>query len=150
VSKTFEAKSGDVHAVRNVSLDIEAGEIFGVIGWSGAGKSTLVRLINGLEPVTSGEVTVLDSTISGLSERRLRPIRPEIGMIFQQFNLFTSKSVAENIAYPLRLAGWNKERRRERVTELLQFVGLADKARSTPRRRARSSACSGGSTTSWA
>jgi D-methionine transport system ATP-binding protein len=132
VSKTFEAKSGDVHAVRNVSLDIEAGEIFGVIGWSGAGKSTLVRLINGLEPVTSGEVTVLDSTISGLSERRLRPIRPEIGMIFQQFNLFTSKSVAENIAYPLRLAGWNKERRRERVTELLQFVGLADKARAYP------------------
>ncbi|MGC5628863.1 methionine ABC transporter ATP-binding protein [Georgenia sp. Z1344] len=132
VSKTYSGKAGEVRAVRDVSLDVEAGEIFGVIGWSGAGKSTLVRLVNGLEPVTSGRVRVLDREISGLRERQIRPVRPEIGMIFQQFNLFNSKSVAENIAYPLRLAGWSKERRTARVKELLDFVGLADKERAYP------------------
>ncbi|MGO1510147.1 MAG: methionine ABC transporter ATP-binding protein [Actinomycetaceae bacterium] len=131
-SKTFPTRSGDVRAVREVSLDVEEGEIFGVVGWSGAGKSTLVRLINGLEPVTSGRVTVLGHEISGLKENRIRRVRPEIGMIFQQFNLFNSKSVAENVAYPLRLAGWPKEQRAARVKELLDFVGLADKARAYP------------------
>ncbi|PFG38590.1 D-methionine transport system ATP-binding protein [Georgenia soli] len=132
VHKTFGEGPKAVHAVEDVTLDIEEGEIFGVIGYSGAGKSTLVRLINGLERATSGTVQVDGHTVSALSERELRPLRTDIGMVFQQFNLFSSKSVAENVAYPLRVAGWDKERRRARVAELLQFVGLSDKAQARP------------------
>jgi len=132
VHKTFGEGPKAVHAVEDVTLDIENGEIFGVIGYSGAGKSTLVRLVNGLERATSGTVWVDGRTVSSLSEKQLRPLRTEIGMVFQQFNLFSSKSVAENVAYPLRVAGWDKNRRRARVAELLQFVGLADKAQARP------------------
>lgn len=135
VYKTFPATSQGakaVHAVDGVTLDIHAGEIFGVIGYSGAGKSTLVRLINGLEKVTSGTVMVDGRTVSGMSERQLRPIRTEIGMIFQQFNLFNSRTVAENVAYPLHLDKLGKDAVRQRVADLLEFVGLADKADSYP------------------
>lgn len=132
VHKTFGEGPKAVHAVEDVTLDIEEGEIFGVIGYSGAGKSTLVRLVNGLERATSGTVEVDGRTVSSLSEKQLRPLRTDIGMVFQQFNLFSSKSVAENVAYPLRVAGWDKERRRARVAELLQFVGLSDKAQARP------------------
>jgi len=132
VHKVFGEGPGAVRAVNDVSLDIWRGEIFGVIGYSGAGKSTLVRLINGLEPVTSGTLDVDGRTVSAMSERQLRSLRPHLGMIFQQFNLFGSKSVAENVAYPLRVAGWDKADREERVAELLRFVGLADKSRARP------------------
>ena len=135
VSKTFAATSRDakaVHAVDGVSLDIYRGEVYGVIGYSGAGKSTLVRLINGLERASAGRVVVDGREVSAMSERQLRPVRTDIGMIFQQFNLFNSKTVVENIAYPLRLDGMGKDAARARVAELLDFVGLADKAGSYP------------------
>ena len=130
--KTFPATAGLVRAVDGVTLDIHAGEIFGVIGYSGAGKSTLVRLINALEPVTSGAVLIDGKDITGLPESELRRVRAGIGMIFQQFNLLASRTVAGNVAYPLAVAGWPRDRRRARVAELLDFVGLADKARQFP------------------
>lgn len=132
VHKVFNETKDRVHAVNDVSLTINAGEIFGIIGYSGAGKSTLVRLINGLEPATGGTITVDGNEISGMTEKQMRPVRAEIGMVFQQFNLFNSKSVANNIAYPLRLASWKKPDIDARVTELLEFVGLSDKARAYP------------------
>ncbi len=132
VHKIFGDGPKEVHAVDGVTLDIQPGEVYGVIGYSGAGKSTLVRLINGLEPTTSGRVTVLGQEVSAMSERRLRPLRTQIGMIFQQFNLFNSKTVSANIAYPLKLDGMPKDRIAAKVTELLDFVGLADKADAYP------------------
>lgn len=135
VTKVFAASStkGDpVHAVDGVSLDIERGDVFGVIGWSGAGKSTLVRLINALERPTSGRVVVDGVDLTELSERGLRPARAGIGFIFQQFNLLRSRTVAGNVGYPLKVAGWSREKRAARVAELLDFVGLSDKARQYP------------------
>lgn len=130
VSKVFPGarRGAEVRAVDDVSLEVRAGEVFGVIGYSGAGKSTLVRLINALETPTSGTVVVDGTPITGLSEARLRPVRAGIGMIFQQFNLLRSRTVSGNVAYPLEVAGWPRARRRARVRELLDFVGLADKA----------------------
>lgn len=121
-----------VTAVDDVSLEIRRGEIFGVIGYSGAGKSTLVRLINGLEPVTSGLVEVDGHRVDGRTEEQLAPIRRDIGMIFQQFNLFTSRSVAGNVEYPLKRAGWPTAKRKARVEELLRFVGLSERAGNYP------------------
>ena len=136
VTKTFVTGPArarrEVTAVDSVSLEIRRGEIFGVIGYSGAGKSTLVRLINGLEPVTSGSLTVQGFEVAGRSETELAPVRQEIGMIFQQFNLFTSRTVAGNVEYPLKRAGWPKEKRRARVAELLEFVGLSARAGNYP------------------
>ncbi|WP_353649529.1 methionine ABC transporter ATP-binding protein [Nakamurella sp. A5-74] len=133
VSKVFATRGGaDVVAVRDVDLVIDRGEIHAVIGYSGAGKSTLVRLINGLEHPTTGSIVIDGTEIAGLSERALRPIRAGIGMIFQQFNLFRSRTVVGNITYPLRIAGWSKERREKRAAELLSFVGLTDKAWTYP------------------
>src|SRR5690554_3318517 len=135
VSKSYPpAKRGaaPLVAVDDVSLDIEAGDIFGIIGYSGAGKSTLVRLINALELVTSGTVEVDGRVISGLLERQLHDVRRGIGMIFQQFNLFNSRTVAGNVEYPLQVAGMPAAERKARVTEMLEFVGLADKARNYP------------------
>lgn len=119
-------------AVDDVTLSIDKGDVFGIIGYSGAGKSTLVRLINALEPASRGTITVDGTDITALSERELRRVRSGIGMIFQQFNLFSAKSVRANIAYPLKLAGWSKPDIDARVAELLAFVGLSDKARSYP------------------
>ena len=135
VTKAFPPTTKDgaaVVAVDDVSLEIAAGEICGIIGYSGAGKSTLVRLINALEPATSGTIHVDGVDITALGERELRRIRGGIGMIFQQFNLFSAKTVKANIAYPLKLAGWSPREIDERVAELLRFVGLADKARAYP------------------
>jgi D-methionine transport system ATP-binding protein len=132
VTKDFVDGTRTVRAVDDVSLDVERGEVFGVIGSSGAGKSTLVRLVNALERPTTGTVAVGGTTISGLPERRLREARAGIGFIFQQFNLLSSRTVAGNVAYPLAVAGWSKERRRARVGELLDFVGLAEKADRRP------------------
>jgi D-methionine transport system ATP-binding protein len=135
VSKVFPPAhrgAAPVSAVEDVTLRVEAGEIAGVIGYSGAGKSTLVRLINALEKATAGTVTVAGTTITGLPERRLQRVRLGIGMIFQQFNLFSSRTVWGNIAYPLQIAKVPKERHQKRISELLHFVGLADKAHSYP------------------
>ena len=136
VSKVYTAgpkrNPRTVTAVDGVNLDITRGEIFAVIGYSGAGKSTLVRLINGLEPVTSGTLEVSGNRVDGRSETQLAPLRRNIGMIFQQFNLFTSRTVAGNIEYPLRRAGWSPEERKRRVAELLEFVGLTQRAGNYP------------------
>lgn len=135
VSKTYPPTSkgaSDVIAVDDVSLEIEQGDVFGIIGYSGAGKSTLVRLINALEPATAGSIAVDGVDITTLSERELRRVRGGIGMIFQQFNLFAAKTVRANIAYPLKLAGWSKADIEARVAELLTFVGLSDKAKAYP------------------
>jgi D-methionine transport system ATP-binding protein len=131
VVKTYGQKE-KTNAVDGVSLAVEAGEIYGIIGHSGAGKSTLVRLINGLERVTSGRVVVDGHEISSLKEREIRPLRLGIGMIFQQFNLFRSRTIAGNVAYPLRVAGWSKADRDKRVAELLDFVGLLHRAYDYP------------------
>ena len=132
-TRTFSTgKAAPVTAVDRVSFTVDKGEVYGVIGFSGAGKSTLIRMLNGLERPTSGSVTVLGQELAQLSESRLRHVRKRIGMIFQQFNLFTSRTVAGNVAYPLRVAGWSKTERSLRVAELLEFVGLADKAKAYP------------------
>ncbi|MGP6177629.1 methionine ABC transporter ATP-binding protein [Microbacterium sp. A196] len=135
VSKAYPPQSRDTQptvAVDDVSLTVEKGDVFGIIGYSGAGKSTLVRLINALEPASGGTITVDGTDITALAERDLRPVRSGIGMIFQQFNLFSAKTVRANIAYPLKLAGWSKPDVDERVAELLAFVGLSDKAKAYP------------------
>ncbi|AMB59115.1 methionine ABC transporter ATP-binding protein [Microterricola viridarii] len=134
VTKAYpNPNDGDpILAIDDVSLDIEAGDVFGIIGYSGAGKSTLVRLINALEPVSSGSVVVDGQELAGLPEKQLRPVRLGIGMIFQQFNLFNAKTVWNNVAYPLRVAGASKEKIQARVDELLEFVGLSDKAKNYP------------------
>jgi len=130
--KTRGRGANIARAVDDVSLTIDRGDIFGIIGYSGAGKSTLVRLINALERPTSGTVTVLGTDITSLSETKLRPIRQKIGMIFQQFNLFSTKTVAQNIAYPLQLDHWRKDYQDRRVNELLEFVGLSEHANKYP------------------
>ena len=132
VTKTFEYKGKKVEAVKDVSLHINKGEIFGIIGFSGAGKSTLVRLVNLLETPTSGEITVNNYRLNSISPKELRRLRRKIGMIFQSFNLFNSRTVFGNIAYPLKLENRPKEEINQRVTELLRFVGLEDKADKYP------------------
>ncbi len=124
--------AGTITAVDDVSIDVASGEIHAIIGYSGAGKSTLLRLINGLEHVTSGRILVGENDVAAMSERELRRERTEIGMIFQHFNLFRSKTVAQNVAYPLVVAGMPAAERKDRVAELLSFVGLADKASAYP------------------
>ncbi|MFI7525100.1 methionine ABC transporter ATP-binding protein [Nocardia salmonicida] len=132
VTKVF-GSGGDRHtALDNIDLRIEPGEIFGVIGYSGAGKSTLVRLINALDKPTSGTVTISGTPITGVPESAVRTLRRDIGMVFQQFNLFRSRTAAGNIEYPLKVAGWKRAERKARVAELLDFVGLTDKARAYP------------------
>ncbi|MBS4190430.1 ATP-binding cassette domain-containing protein [Bacillus sp. FJAT-49705] len=131
-AKTFRLGNREVQAVKEVSLSIAQGEIFGIIGFSGAGKSTLLRLVNMLEQPTAGSVQVQGVDIATLSQKDLRKLRRRIGMIFQNFNLFTSRTVAGNVAYPLKLAGTPKREISERVEELLRFVGLSDKANDYP------------------
>jgi D-methionine transport system ATP-binding protein len=132
VTKSYVTPSGVRTAVDDVSLDVLEGEILGVIGYSGAGKSTLVRLVNALERPTSGRVFVGDDELTALPEKRVRVLRQGIGMIFQQFNLFRSRTVAGNVAYPLKVAGVPAAERDRRVAELLDFVGLLDRAYSYP------------------
>ncbi|PYZ95612.1 ABC transporter [Alteribacter lacisalsi] len=120
VSKRF----GDFEAIKSVSITVGQGEIYGIIGASGAGKSTLLRLMNVLETPDSGEVTVNAQALTNLSGKKLRDARKSIGMIFQHFNLVANKSVYDNIAVSLQLAGYPRKERRRRVLECLQFVGL--------------------------
>ncbi|BCB05183.1 methionine ABC transporter ATP-binding protein [Bacillus sp. KH172YL63] len=132
VTKVFETKDGPFNALKNVSFEVKKGEIYGVIGFSGAGKSTLVRCLNFLEKPSSGDIFIEGRSLKDQSAIDLRKERHRIGMIFQHFNLFQSRTVAGNIAYPLKLAKWPKERISERVKELLAFVGLEDKAKHYP------------------
>ena len=130
--KIFSTKQGNVTAVSDVDLEINEGEIFGVIGYSGAGKSTLIRMLNGLEIPTGGTVTVADKQISHIKGADLRNARQEISMIFQHFNLLWSRTVRENIAFPLEIAGIPKRKRQQRVDELIRLVGLEGREDSYP------------------
>ena len=132
VTKAFETDHGKVLAADNVSLKIEKGEIYGIIGFSGAGKSTLVRCINLLERPDSGKVLVGGEDITTLHGRALREKRRKIGMIFQQFNLFATRTVEDNVAFPLRYRKIAKTAIQEKVMRLLEIVGLSDKAKSYP------------------
>ncbi|MFC3886669.1 methionine ABC transporter ATP-binding protein [Bacillus songklensis] len=124
VKKVYRAKHGIVTAVNNVDLQIKPGEIFGIIGYSGAGKSSLIRLLNGLETPTEGTVQVAGNDIGKIKGEKLRKARQEISMIFQHFNLLWSRTVRENIAFPLEIAGISKSERLKRVDELIKLVGL--------------------------
>ena len=124
VRKIFPSKQGQLKAVDDVNLEIKEGEIFGVIGYSGAGKSTLIRMLNGLELPTEGSVTVAGREISKIKGSELRKARQEISMIFQHFNLLWSRTVSENIAFPLEIAGVKGAERQNRVNELIKLVGL--------------------------
>ncbi|UTR11647.1 methionine ABC transporter ATP-binding protein [Evansella sp. LMS18] len=132
LSKVFNTKDGKVTAVDNIDLTIEEGEIFGIIGYSGAGKSTLIRLLNMLESPSEGSVTVAGKKMEDLSKRELREARQEIGMIFQHFNLLWSRTVKDNIAFPLEIKGIPKEERENRVNELIRLVGLEGRGGSYP------------------
>lgn len=132
ISKDFGAGQRQVHAVRDVSLSIDKGEIFGIIGFSGAGKSTLVRCINLLERPTTGTVTVDGKEMTALSPKELRQARKKIGMIFQHFNLMPSRTVFSNVAYPLRGSGLSKQEISDKVHRLLELVGIGDKAEAYP------------------
>ena len=132
IVKRFESKAGTVTAVNDVSLHIEKGEVFGIIGFSGAGKSTLVRCINLLERPTSGEVLIDGADITKLAAKELRGVRQKIGMIFQHFNLMPSRTVYENIEMPLKLTSLSAEERREKIRSLLELVELADKSEAYP------------------
>ena len=129
VGKTFSGRKDQsaVQALETIDLDVAKGAIVGVIGRSGAGKSTLIRLINGLERATSGEITVDGVDVTHLDEAAWRKTRRSIGMIFQHFNLLSSRTVFDNVALPLEIAGANKAFIREKVSSLLDLVGLADK-----------------------
>lgn len=133
VTKRFASNGTDMTAVDDVSFEIRDGEIFGIIGFSGAGKSTLVRCINLLEKPDGGRVYVDGKDMLALGDKELRAERKKIGMIFQQFNLFASRTVAENIAFPLKGSKMSKAAVKRRVTELLELVELSEKADSYPR-----------------
>lgn len=133
VTKLFSVKSGGkLKAVDNVSVNINAGEIFGIIGYSGAGKSTLIRMLNGLETPTDGQVVVGEQEISAIKGAKLREARHDIGMIFQHFNLLWSRTVRENIAFPLEIAGVPKQKRLKKVDELIKLVGLEGRGDAYP------------------
>lgn len=132
VSKTYSTKDGNVQALKNVNLSIEQGDIYGIIGMSGAGKSTLVRCINYLEEPTDGKIFIKGKELGSFSKKELRKQREDIGMIFQHFNLLMQKSVLENICFPLYIHGKKKTDARKRAKELLEIVGLSDKAKAYP------------------
>ena len=134
VGKTYHASTGPVHALQDISLSIPAGSIFGIIGRSGAGKSSLLRTINRLEQPTEGRVLVDGTDIGTLPEAQLVTLRRRIGMIFQHFNLLSAKTVWDNVALPLRVAGVPKAEIHQRVTELLDLVGLQGKHHTRPQR----------------
>ena len=132
IEKTYDSQSGKIHALKGINLEIARGEIYGIIGLSGAGKSTLVRCINMLERPTAGQVIVDGQNMTRLSENELREARKSIGMIFQHFNLLSSATVYDNIAFPLKLYGMNATEINKKVRPLLELVGLSDKAQQYP------------------
>ncbi|HIU63897.1 MAG TPA: methionine ABC transporter ATP-binding protein [Candidatus Avacidaminococcus intestinavium] len=132
IEKTYYTKTGDIHALCKTSLTINAGEIFGVIGQSGAGKSTLIRCINMLETPTNGQVLVDGQDLTAMNESELRKARQSIGMIFQHFNLLSSRTVFDNIAFPLEIQGLSKTEIRKKVEPLLELVGLEERREHYP------------------
>src|SRR5690554_6226523 len=132
LSKTFKSTNGEFQALDNINLEILEGEIFGIIGMSGAGKSTLVRCINFLEKPTKGTVYFDGRDMSSLTKKELYKIRQSMGMIFQQFNLLQQRTVLDNICFPLEIAGVEKDKARQRAKELLDLVGISEKAESYP------------------
>ncbi|MBF1323269.1 MAG: ATP-binding cassette domain-containing protein, partial [Mogibacterium diversum] len=132
LNKTFKTEVGTVEALKNINFTVGDGEIYGIIGMSGAGKSTLVRCINMIEKPTSGEVRIDDVDLTKLQDWQLRKIRRDVTMIFQSFNLLMQKNVRDNIELPLKFAGVNKKKSRKTVNELLELVGLGDKASAYP------------------
>lgn len=132
ISKTFQANNGQVEAVKNITFSIEKGDIFGIIGLSGAGKSTLVRCLNLLEKPNEGKIYVDGKNLMELSAKELRKERQDIGMIFQHFNLLMQRNVTDNICFPLEIAGVKKKEARKRAMELLETVGLSEKAKAYP------------------
>lgn len=129
VSKTFKTKEGSVEALKNISLNIEKGDIFGIIGMSGAGKSTLVRCLNFLEKPTDGDVVIDGKSLGGMTEKELRKQRTDVAMIFQHFNLLMQSTVLDNVLFPMRI---NKRPNKKKAMELLKEVGLEDKASAYP------------------
>lgn len=132
ISKVFYTDSGPVEALNDITLSIKKGEIFGIIGLSGAGKSTLVRCINYLEKPTEGKVILDGRELGSLTRRELLKARQSIGMIFQSFNLLSQRNALQNICYPLEIAGVSKAEAKVRAFELLEVVGLTDKAKAYP------------------
>ena len=132
LSKTFTTSGGTVEALKNITLTIPDGEIYGIIGMSGAGKSTLIRCLNRLDTPTDGQVLIDGQNILAMSKKQLLQTRRRMAMIFQQFNLLMQKSVARNVRYPLEIAGAPKKQANERVMELLKIVGLEEKANAYP------------------
>ena len=131
ITKTYDGKA-QVHALKGINMAIDDGEIFGIIGKSGAGKSTLVRCINMLERPTSGNVIIDDKNLTNMSDAELRAERKNIGMIFQHFNLLSSRTVFDNIAFPLELVGASKEAINKKVADLLELVGLTERQYNYP------------------
>lgn len=132
LSKRYEKKGQTFVALDNVTFKVNKDDVYGLIGFSGAGKSTLLRMVNALETPTEGKVFVKGVDLTSLKESKLREIRKDIGMIFQEFNLLETKTVFDNIAIPLVLRNENKQKIKARVEELLKFVGLEDKAKALP------------------
>ncbi|MGF7185568.1 D-methionine transport system ATP-binding protein [Desulfitispora alkaliphila] len=132
VSKVYTAKKNTVQALNQVNLSIDKGTIYGIMGLSGAGKSTLIRCINLLEKPNSGRVLIDNCDLTKLDDKALREARKKIGMIFQHFNLLSSRTVYENVAFPLEIAGLSKEEIKTSVDELLSLVGLSEKSSSYP------------------
>lgn len=132
LGKTFTSTNGEVTALKNIDLKIHKGDIFGIIGMSGAGKSTLVRCINYLEKPTEGEMWFDGKELGGLDSKSLRRARQSMGMIFQQFNLWMQRTAESNICFPLEIAGVSKVKAKVRAKELLELVGLEDKAGAYP------------------
>ena len=123
---------GETQVIKDVSISIKEGEIYGIIGHSGAGKSTLLRCINGLEDYNGGSVKVMGKEVSSLADKNLREFRKDLGMIFQNFNLMKRKNVFDNVALPLEVWGYNKSEIKDKVLQLLKLVGLEDKRLSKP------------------
>ncbi len=132
LEKKYQSKNSEVYALKGINLDIYQGDIFGIIGRSGAGKSTLVRCINMLERPTGGQVLFEGRDLCRLTEGQLREARRSMGMIFQQFNLLMQRTAAENVCFPLELVGMSRDKAKKRAAELLELVGLADRAQSYP------------------
>jgi len=132
LSKTFETSEGKIEVLKNISLDINKGEIFGIIGLSGAGKSTLVRCINLLEKPTSGDIIFDGMNMRDLRPRELLKVRQSIGMVFQSFNLLSQRTALKNVCYPLEIARVSRVEAREKAVKLLELVGLSDKLNAYP------------------
>ncbi|KGN02051.1 methionine ABC transporter ATP-binding protein [Clostridium novyi A str. 4570] len=131
--KSVEKYFGDSKVLDDINLHIQKGEIYGIVGYSGAGKSTLLRCINGLETYNLGNVIVDEKEVKSLNEKELREFRKNIGMVFQNFSLLSRKNVWKNVALPMETWGYKKEEINKRVKELLELVGLYDKAKSMPK-----------------